>query len=119
MELDLHPPVIHLPLCGQFTVDQEIGSFQVGALLSQLLDRVPAVLKDTGLTVDARDGAAAGGGVGEAGVVDEQAEVVLVHLDIAEIHCAHRAIFNRHFVQTAGPVIGHRKGVFGHRAPRI
>ena len=85
-------------------------------MLAQLLDRVAAVLQDAGVAVDVGDRAAARGGVHVRGVVGHQPEVLLVGLDLAQVHRAHGAVLDRQLVGPAGAVVGHRERVRGRRA---
>ena len=106
-------PEVVLVLLGQAAVHQEVGHLQEVGVLAQLLDRVAAVLEDAGLAVDVGDVAATAGRVGEGRVVGHQAEVVLGHLDGAEVHRLHRAVGDVHLVGLAGPVVGHGQRVLG------
>ncbi len=65
-----------LVLRRQLAVDQQVGHLDEGGLLGQLLDGVPAVAQDAGVTVDVGDRALARGGVDEAGVVGDGAGVL-------------------------------------------
>src|SRR3954454_16013589 len=69
------------------------------------------MLEDAGLAVDVGDLAPAAGGVRVRRVVGHEAEVVLVDLDLPEVHRLHRAVGDLELVGLAGPVVGHRQRV--------
>ena len=79
-------------------------------MLAQLLDRVAAVLQDARVAVDVGDRAAARRGVRVRGVVGHQAEVLLVGLDLAQVHRPHGPVLDRQLVGLAGAVVRHREG---------
>ena len=56
----------------QLAVQQQIADFEVMALVRQLFDRIAAIEQLTLVAVDIGDGAVAGCGRGEAGIVGEQ-----------------------------------------------
>ena len=97
----------------QLAVDQQVRHLEVGGLLAELLDRVPAVLEHAGLAVDVGDRAAARGGVRERRVVGHEAEVVLGDLDLPEVHRLHGAVRDLDLVGLAGAVVGHGQRVAG------
>ena len=96
---------------GRRAVDQQVGDLEVGRVLAQLLDRVAAVLEDARVAVDVGDRAAARGRVHERRVVGHQPEVVLVDLDLAQVHRAHGAVGDRQLVGRARAVVGDRQRV--------
>jgi hypothetical protein len=51
---------------GQRAVDEQVGRLEVGRVLRELLDRVPAVAQDAGVAIDVRDLALDDGRVEEA-----------------------------------------------------
>ncbi len=110
---DLVDPGVELVLGRQLAVDQEVRHLEVGGLLAELLDRVPAVLEHAGLAVDVGDRAATGGRVGERRVVGHEAEVVLGDLDLPEVHRLHGAVRDLDLVGLAGAVVGHGQRVAG------
>ena len=65
------------------------------------------------LAVDVGDRAAARRGVREGRVVGHQAEVVLVDLDLAEVHRPDGPVGDRDLVGLAGAVVRDREGVLG------
>jgi hypothetical protein len=69
------------PFCSSHTTSRTSS-----CLLGELLDRVSAVLEDALVAVDERDLRARRRGVLERRVVRHQAEVVVAHLDLPEIH---------------------------------
>jgi hypothetical protein len=56
---DVVDPAVELLLGRQLAEDQQVGDLEVGALLAELFDRDPAVLKDARLAVDVGDRRAA------------------------------------------------------------
>ena len=96
---------------GELSLDQEVRDFEEGATLGELLDRIAAVLEDPPFPIDERDLACTRGGVLEAGVVGEQAEVVVAHADLSQLRRPERAVLDRHFVGPAGAVVGDREGI--------
>jgi hypothetical protein len=64
------PLVERLQLVGrrQLAVDQQVADFEEARLLRELVDRIPAVAQDPGVTVDVGDRRGAGGRVHEADV---------------------------------------------------
>ncbi len=94
-------------LSGKFAVNDKVRDFEVGALFSELLDRITAVAQDSLVPVDERDRALARGCVHESRVVTHQTEVVILDLDLAQVHSTNGSVFNWHFVLFAGSVVGH------------
>ena len=92
----------------QRAVDQQVGDLEVGRVLAELLDRIAAVLEDAGVAVDVGDRAAAGGRVHVRRVVGHQPEVLVVGLDLAQVHRAHRAVLDGQLVGRARAVVGDR-----------
>ncbi len=100
----VHPGVV-LRLGRQGAVHQEVGDLEEVGLLGQLLDGVAAVLEDPLLAVDEGDGAAAGGGVHEAGVVDREPGFVVVGLDLPDVGGLDGAVGDRYVVLLPGAVV--------------
>src|SRR5262249_31004865 len=96
--------------------DQEVGDLEIGGVFAQLLDRDPAVLEDARLTVDVGDRRAAGGRVGEGGVIAHQPEVVLGHLDLAQVHRLDGPVVDLDLVAFSGAVVGDAQGVAAARS---
>jgi len=86
-------------------VDQEVADLEEVRLLRQLLDGVPAVLEDALVAIDVGDGAAARGGVGEAGVIDGQRGRTLAVPDLSEVGSADGAVDDRDVVLQSGAVV--------------
>ena len=107
--LDLIDPGGEFGLGRQLAMDQQVGNLEIGRVLGQLLDWVAPVLEHAQVTVEIGDRAAARSGVHKRRVVGEQAEILLVGLDLAQIERADRAIHDRDLVALAGPVVGHRQ----------
>ena len=91
---------------GQLAVEQQVGDLEVGALLGELLDRVAAVAQDALVAVDEGDGDSARRGVHERRVVGHQPEVVVVDLDLAQVHRADGPVRDGDLVGLAGSVVG-------------
>ena len=115
VDRDLVHPLLQLGARGQRAVDDQVGDLQVARVLAQLLDRVAAVLEDAGVAVDVGDRAATRRGVRVRGVVGHQPEVLVVGLDLPEVHRAHRAVLDRQLVALARAVVGHRERLVGVR----
>ena len=92
---DLFRPVRVLILCRQLAVDQEIGHLEIAALLCKLFYRVSPVLEYPFVTVNERDRALACGSVHVRGVIGHHPEVVILHLDLAQIDSLDRVILYR------------------------
>ena len=117
VDRDLVLPLVVLLLGGELAVDEEVRDLEVGGVLGEVLDRVAAVLKDPGLAVDVRDLASAGRRVRERRVVGHEAEVVLIDLDLAEVHRLHRAVCDLDLVGLARAVVGDAERVLGRGYP--
>ena len=102
---DVLLPAVQLGRGRQLAEQQQVGDLEVGALLGQLLDRIAAVLEDADVAVDVGDRAPARRGVGEGRVVRHQAEVVVGHLDLPQVHGPDGAVLDGHFVALAGAVV--------------
>ena len=89
---DLIHPGVQLRAGRQRAVDQQVGHLEVGRVLTQLLDRIAAMLQDAGLAVDVGDRAATRGRVHVGGVVCHQPKVLLVGFDLAQVHRAHGSV---------------------------
>jgi len=79
---DLVHPLVVLGPGGELSEEDQVGGLQVGALLRELLDRVPPVFEDPLVAVDVGDLALARGGVEERGVVAQQPEIARRDLDL-------------------------------------
>ena len=119
VDRDLVDPLVELALRGQLAVDQQVGDLQVARLLAQLLDRVAAVLQDAGVAVDVGDRAAARRRVRVRRVVRHQAEFVVVDLDLAQVHRAHRPVGDGQLVGLARAVVGDRQRALPARTPSV
>src|SRR5215207_6036139 len=91
---DVFGPLLELRGCWQFTVQQQVRYFEIGALLCKLIDWISAVLQDSLVAIDERDAALAGGGIHKSRVVSHQAKVVIRNLDLTQIHGLYRAVLN-------------------------
>ena len=113
VDRDLVSPVVELGCAGEMAVHEQEGHLQEGRLLSQLLDWIAPVLQDALVAIDERDGRPARGRGHVGRVVGEQAEVVLVGLDLAQLGGPDRAVLDRDLVLLAGPVVGDAQGLGG------
>ncbi len=115
---DVEHPAPQLRLGRQLAEDEQVGDLEIARVLTELLDGNPAMLEDPRLAVDVGDRRAAGGGVEEGRVVPHQPEVVVVDLDLAQIHGADGAVGDLELVVPARSVVGDRKRVAARRSPR-
>jgi hypothetical protein len=106
VDRDLVRPVVELLLGGQVAVDEQVGDLEVRGLLGELLDGIAAVLEDPGVAVDVRDRRATRRGVRVRRVVGHHAEVVVVDLDLAEVHGTDGPVRDLDLVRLARPVVG-------------
>src|SRR6185437_7207078 len=111
---DLVDPAVQLGGRRKLPVEEQIRGLEERALLGELLDRVAAVLQDSLVAVDERDGAAARRRVHEGGVVRHQPEIVVGCFDLAEIGCPNCSVLNRQLVAFAGAVVDDRERVLRH-----
>ena len=95
-------------------MQNQIGGFEIGAVLGQLLDGIAAVAQDALVAVDERDLALAQRRVVERRVVAHHPEIVGLHLDLAQIDGADRVVRDGHFVGLARAIIGNGKRVPAH-----
>ena len=106
--------VVELRPGRKLPLQNEMGDLQKGASLGEFLDRIPPVLEDPLRPIDVGDGAAGGGGVGEARIVRHHPEIVVFHPDSAQIHGTdHIAVEDIDLVAAPGAVVGDRQRVPG------
>ena len=110
---DFLDPLVELRLVRKLSEEHQIGRFEVGAVLGELLDGVAAVHEDALVPVDERNAAAARGRVREGRVIRHHAEIVRPRFDLSQIHRANGAVLNRNLVLLAGAVVGDGQSV-GH-----
>ncbi len=108
---DLVDPLVQLVLGRKLTVVQEVSHLEVGGVLAQLLDGDAPMLEDALLPVYVRDGAPTTRRVRVTGVVGHQAEVVLVDLDLPEIHRPDSAVLDLDVVALSRPIVLDRKAL--------
>ena len=106
---DLAYPAIKLRGSWKLAVEQQVGDLEEGALLSKLLDGIPAVLQDACITVEERDRAAARSRVHKCRVVGHQPKIGVISLDLAQVRGADRAVGDRKLIRLTGPVVGDRE----------
>src|SRR4029450_11169135 len=92
----------------------QVGDLEIVGALRQLLDGIAAVAENTAVAVDLGDAADRRRGVGEGWVIGEEAEVVGIRPDLAEIHGADGAIGDRHLVGLARAIVSDGQGVGWH-----
>src|SRR3989304_3056512 len=97
-------------------MDDQIGGFEEMALLGQLLDGVAPVPENPLLAGDEGDRALAGGCIHEGGIVAQEAEVLLGHLDLPQIHAPNGPVLDRDLVRLTSAVVRNGQGVFRHRS---
>ncbi len=73
------------------------------------------MLQDAGLAVDVGDRAATRCGVRVRRVIGHQAEVILVSLDLPEVHRPHGPVLDRQLIGGTRPVVRHAEGVAADR----
>ena len=66
-----------LDVVGKFTVQQQVGDFEIGALFGQLINGITAIFENALVAVDERDATLAGGGIHERRIVGHQTKVVV------------------------------------------
>src|SRR6202050_1281134 len=102
---DVIRPILQLRLGGQLTMQNQVSRFDVGALLRQFLNRITAILKNSGIAIDVSNAADARGGIGECRIVADQAKIALVHLNLAQIDGLNRIVLNRNLGFFTGWVV--------------
>jgi len=101
-------------LVGQLPFDDQVGGFEIGAVLGKLRDVVAAVAQDPLVAVDEGNLALARRGVEQGWIVSHQPEVVLGNLDLAELRRVNRAVLDRQLVFLARAIVDDGQGIFGH-----
>ncbi len=112
---DLVGPGLELLFGGQLSEEDQVRGFEIGAVLGQFLDGIPAIPEDALVAVDIGNRAPAGRGVEEGRVVGRQPRVVN-GLDLLEIGGPNRAFLDGDFVLLARAVVGNRQRVSHKRA---
>ena len=67
--LDIVHPLVELRPIGKIAIEDQVRRFEIGALLRQLLDGIAPIVQDSPVPIYKRDLAAAGGGIGETGII--------------------------------------------------
>src|SRR6185369_8589117 len=91
---DVFGPAFELSSRRQLTIKEQISDFEIRALLSQLLDRITAILQDSLVAVDESDTALARRGIHERRVVSHETEIIVRNLHLTKIHGLDRAVLN-------------------------
>src|SRR2546427_5022499 len=76
-------PMVELGLGGKLAVEDQIGSFEIRALLRNLFDRIAPVTQNSLIPVDVSNFALTGRGIHKAGVITHQT-VILSDLDLVQ-----------------------------------
>src|SRR5438046_1899542 len=108
-------PLLELRFRRKLAGEKQPRRFEIARFLRELFDRITAMLEDSFVAVDERDGAATRGGVHERRVVGHQSEVVVARFDLTKISSLDRPFFDRDFIGLAGPIVCDRQGVAGQR----
>jgi len=103
-------PFRELGFAGQFTIKNQISSFQVSALFRQLFDRIAPIAQNTLVAIDIGDFAVARRGVHKTRIVADQA-LIFRNFYLKQIGGLDRAILNRDIVFLAGSIIDDRQSV--------
>ncbi|CAB4564508.1 unannotated protein [freshwater metagenome] len=98
---DLVRPIGHLRFGGEFTVEEQIGNFEVGRLFGQLLNGVPAIAEDACATIEFGDGTLGCSSGGEGGIVEPGAR----H-EFRPCRGIDATVDDRNFDRLSGAVIG-------------
>ena len=104
-------PLLQLHGVGQFAVEQQVRDLQVGAVLGELFDGVPAISQDPGLAIEVRDGALTRRCLHEGRVVDEQRRI-----ELADSAGGKDVVGDRDGDLLAGAIVDDGDGV-GHVVP--
>ena len=83
----------------QFAIEQQVAGFQKIAMLGDLLDRIAAIKQDAFVAVDIGDLGFATSGRGEAGIVSEDASLLVKLADVHDVGT------NRSLVKRKRPVL--------------
>ena len=110
---DVGRPLLELRLVGQLALQQQVRDLEVGRLLGQLLDRVPAVAQDACVAVEVGDRRLAGCGLHVGRVVDEQ-----VGVELTNRRRRKDAVGDRCGDGLTGPIVGDGDGL-GHVASSV
>ena len=102
---DVERPLVQLLLIRQFAVKNEIGDFEEGGALGQLLDGIAAISQDALVAVNECDAAPARGRVLESGIIAQQAKVILADLDPPQIHGPNGAVFDWRLIFRPGAIV--------------
>src|SRR5918997_1647890 len=108
---DLVHPVVVLGLRRQVAVHQEVRHFEVVGLLAELLDGDAPVLENPLLAANVANGTPAMRRVRETRIVGHQTEVVVVYLDLPEVHRTHGAVGDLHLVGLARAIVRNRQAL--------
>ena len=112
MERHVVHEAIELVLRRELALEDQVGDLEERAALGELLDRVSAVPEDALPSVDERDRAPRGSSVRVRGVVRHHPEVVVLDLDLAQVHGPDDiSLQDVHLVVASGPVVPNGEGV--------
>ena len=102
---DVVGPILQLRGRRQFSVQEQVSRFQIGALLREILDWIAAITQDAGVAVDVSHAADAGSGVVEGRVIAHQAEFFGVDFDLAKVGSPDGSVSDGDFVGFAGAIV--------------
>src|SRR6266566_531247 len=102
---DVVGPILQLRRRGQFTMQEQIRGFQIGAFFREVFDGIAAVTQDAGVAIDVGNLADAGGGVVEGRVIAHHPEFFGVDFDLAEVGGTDGIVRDGDLVGFAGAVV--------------
>src|SRR5437588_12170581 len=110
---DVVGPILQLRGRRQFSVQEQVSRFQIGALLREILDGIAAITQDAGVAVDVSHAADAGSRVVEGRVIAHQAEFFGVDFDLAKVGSPDGPVSDGDFVGFAGAIVDDGKRFAG------
>src|SRR5919107_4057707 len=110
MNSNVANPIRELGFAGQFTIENQVSSFQVSALLRQLFNRIAAIAQNTLIAINIGDLALAGRGIHKTRIVADQ-PIIVGNFYLKQIGGLDRAILNRDIVFLPGSIIDDRQSV--------
>jgi hypothetical protein len=107
---DLEHPGVQLVLGRQLPVEQQIRHLEEAGVLSELFDRIAAVLQDSDVAVDVGDRTPARRRIDEPWIVGRESRLV-VQGNLLEVGGANRAVGDRDVVLLTRPVVANAEGI--------
>ena len=111
---DFVSPRIEFGLLGEFSEDKQVRGFQEITSESEIRNRVSPVFQNPLFTVDERDPALAGSRVLESRIVGHESEIIVLDLDLTQVHGIDRIVVEVDFVCSAGSIVGNCQSVLRH-----